>query len=757
MLVGRAATLLIIALLTISSVFSSHGVVAEQFLQRPPAESSRASPIVSEMLAELGFDNYMPRRYYPLLDVSLVDIGVDRLLNVSGVNAAAVDGRGVLIAVVDTGVDYRHPAFRTGNGTRIVAIWDQTVEGKPPQGFGYGYECDRQEILSGTCPQRDTVGHGTVVASIAAGGVYGDWVLRGVAAGSELVVVKTGGPACSGTRWFFSEKGLLDGIAYTVDKAKQLGRRLVVVLSLGTDIGAHDGSTPLEKALDKWAEEDGVVFVVAAGNSANDSRHIEATLTQGIQLTLRMTIPEQTTEAALSLVTHSGNVMELALTTPSLNRVELPLNGSKTFRETTLETSTQRTGVLQEIAISIKANPLESGVWRLSITPRQVYDGKMHAWLESDTCSQESEAFLPSDGYSITSSYTVTIPGTAKKVLTVGAYNTRKTWTAGGETWSVGGTVGDIEFYSGRGPTTDGRTKPDITAPGGVVFAARSRDAPRQAFSPSEETAVSRGTSMAAPHAAGVAALILQLAPTLSPEEVFEIIRNTARQDSYTGDAVSNTWGHGKLNADIPYVLQVEVDGPVAEARPTLLLDNTAVATISTTDAASIVLLKNRQANISLQSPSTPYTRYTTTPSHIIVNAKQEKARFILDAYHRVDVLYPNGTMIDTVWAREGETLDINSLLQARGVKIGLRGYIDEAGVEHSSTTLRVTAPTRIKLILEEPNILTPVLGAFAALLLLVLLSTAVMRLRRYRNSGTRPSSTTHLPSSSTELITKSG
>jgi len=752
---GRAATFLIFALLlTISSV---HGGVVEELVQRPPAEKSDSSSMVGEMFAELGFDGYIQRRYYPLLDVSLVDIGVDRLLNVSGLNAAAVDGRGVLIAVVDTGVDYRHPAFRTANGTRIVAIWDQTVEGKPPQGFGYGYECDRQEILSGTCPQRDTVGHGTVVASIAAGGVYGEWVLRGVASGAELVVVKTGGPACGGTRWFFGETGLLDGIAYAVDKAKQLGRRLVVVLSLGTDIGAHDGSTPLEKALDKWAEEDGVVFVVAAGNSANDSRHVEATLTQGIQLTLRMTIPEQTTEAALSLVTHSGNVMELALTSPSLNRVELPLNGSKTFREITLETSTQRTGPLQEIAISIKANPLETGVWRLSITPRQVFDGKMHAWLESDTCSQESEAFLPSEDYDITSSFTVTIPGTAKKVLTVGAYNTRRTWTAGGQTWSVGGTVGDIEFYSGRGPTTDGRTKPDITAPGGVVFAARSRDASRQAFSPSEDTAVSRGTSMAAPHAAGVAALILQLAPTLSPEEVFEIIRNTARRDSYTGDTVSNTWGHGKLNADIAYVLLAEVDGPVAEARPTILLDNKAVANISTPSVTSLVLLRNRQANISLQLPSTPYTRYTTTPSHFIVNGTHEKARFILDAYHRVDVLYPNGTMIDTAWAREGDTLDINSLLGAKGLKLSLRGYVDEKGVEHSGTTLRVTAPTRITLILEEPNILTPVLGALTALVLLVLLSTAVMRLRRYRNSGTRPSSTTHLPSSSTELITKSG
>ncbi|MEM4494928.1 MAG: S8 family serine peptidase [Candidatus Caldarchaeum sp.] len=740
----------------IMSVSSIHDGFAAM-MQQPSAVDGVVSPMVREMLHQLGFSHYMSRRYYPLLDAGLVDIGVDRLLNVSGVNVKAVDGRGVLIAVVDTGVDYSHPTFRTDDGTRIVAIWDQTVGGKPPQGFGYGYECDRQEIVSGDCPQRDTVGHGTVVASIAAGGFYGDRGLRGVASGAELVVVKSGGPACGGARWFFSEEGLLDGIAYAVEKARQLGRRLVVVLSLGTDIGAHDGSTPLEKALDKWAEE-GVVFVVAAGNSANDARHVEATLTRGVTLTLQWTIPPQTTEAALSLVTHPENIMDLTLTTPGLDRIELALNSSKTVNETILETSLQRTDKLQEIDINIRGNTLETGVWRLTLTPQKVVDGKMHAWLESDTCSTESEAFLPSQGYSITSSYTVTIPGTAKKVLTVGAYTTRAMWNASGQTWSVGGIVGDIEFYSGRGPTTDGRTKPDITAPGGVVFAARSRDATRQAFSPGEDIAVSRGTSMAAPHAAGVAALILQLAPNLSPQEVFEIIRNTARRDSYTGDTVSNIWGHGKLNADIAYVLVAEIDGHVAEARPTILLDNTPIANASTAGSTNLVLLRNRQANISLQLPSTSYTRYISTPSHVIVNGEQEKARFVIDAYHRVDVFYPNGTLVDIAWAREGEVLDIGSLLRAKGLKLGLRGYVDEAGVEHSGTFLRVTAPTRVTLVLEEPNILTPVLGTITALVLLVLLAAAAMRLlRRYRNSGTSPSSTTHLPSSSTALTTKSG
>jgi hypothetical protein len=195
-----------------------------------------------------------------LLDLSTVDIGVNLLNNVTGVNAESVDGRGVLIAVVDTGVDLSHPAFKTPEGrNRILYVWDQTINGKPPKGFSYGYECGPDEIQQETCPERDFVGHGTIVASIAAGGVGGGWRLRGVAPGAELIVVKSGGPACGGSRWFFDEKGLIDGISYAVEKARSLGRRLVVVLSLGTNLGGHDGGEPLERMLEGWAEE-GVVF-----------------------------------------------------------------------------------------------------------------------------------------------------------------------------------------------------------------------------------------------------------------------------------------------------------------------------------------------------------------------------------------------------------------------------------------------------------------------------------------------------------------
>ncbi|MCS6785333.1 MAG: S8 family serine peptidase, partial [Candidatus Caldarchaeum sp.] len=361
----------------------------------------------------------------PMLDVSTAEIGVPEISLLSGVNAESVDGRGVLIAIIDTGVDYSHPAFKSPNGTsRILYIWDQTIDGKPPAQFGYGYECDGGEIRLGTCPQRDTVGHGTVVASIAAGSAYGGWSLRGVAPGAELVVVKSGGPACGGRRWFFDEKQLLDGIAYAVQKSTELNRRLVVVLALGTDIGAHDGSAPLEKALDKWAEQ-GIFFVVAAGNSANDSRHAEGMLVPETPVTLRWTVPSETTSVSISFVTHHRNRFNVGISTPTGTKIDIPFNGSKTAEGVTAGLSETKTGALREVLVDVSADLLEPGLWSLVIRPVEVADGKWHAWIQSDTCDDESESFVPSLEYQITPASTVTIPGTAKKVLTVGAYTTK--------------------------------------------------------------------------------------------------------------------------------------------------------------------------------------------------------------------------------------------------------------------------------------------------------------------------------------------
>ncbi|MCS7133260.1 MAG: S8 family peptidase [Candidatus Caldarchaeum sp.] len=697
--------------------------------------TGKISPQMAAQLKQDGFVVHRPRTYRPLLDASILEIGIPQLANLTGINVEAVDGRGVLIAVIDTGVDYSHPAFKKPNGeSKILYIWDQTVGGKPPIEFGYGYECGVVEIQRGTCPQRDTVGHGTIVASVAVGGVYGDWRLRGVAPGADLIVVKSGGPACGGRRWFFDEKGLMDGIAYAVQKSFELGRRLVVVLSLGTDIGAHDGSTPLEKALDKWAER-GVVFVVAAGNSANDSRHAEGTLTRNTELTLRWTVPSETTSISISFVTNHKNIVDFVVSNPRGRAIEARINGSRTVDGVTVEASEIRSGTNKEVLVDISSNRLEPGLWSLSVKPREISDGRWHAWIQSNTCDDESESFIRSSGYEITQSSTVTIPGTAKKVLTVGAYTTKNRWTVGGQVWSVSGEVGQLEFYSGRGPTIDGRTKPDITAPGGIIVGARSKDASVQSFSPGSQYAVSRGTSMAAPHAAGVVALLLQLAPNLTVEQVISVMRKNARSDVSTGTIPpegSNLWGWGKLNGVVAYVSEVEVLGSVSEARPTLYVNGTPLTTFTSPGAAKLILPKKTFANISLSAATkNNLTRYVVEPKEVMSSDDSVKSVFRLSAFHRVRISLPNGMVLSSGWEREGGVVDLSRLVADRKIEAMVIGYVDDEGRRFSDTLVVVRRPLNIVLLLGERNIFIPVIGLLTTSFLTAFLAILLVRMRR--------------------------
>ncbi len=695
----------------------------------------RTTPTAVERLRDMGYAVYRPKVFRPLLDLSTVDIGVNVLNNVTGVNAESVDGRGVLIAVVDTGVDLSHPAFKTPEGgNRVLYVWDQTINGKPPKGFSYGYECGPQEIRQGTCPQRDTVGHGTIVASIAAGGVGGGWRLRGVAPGAELIVVKSGGPACGGSRWFFDEKGLIDGISYAVEKARSLGRRLVVVLSLGTDLGGHDGGEPLERMLEAWAGE-GVVFAVAAGNSGDESRHATGFLAPGQRTTLSWKIPGETKQAGLSLTIPTTMDVNLRLITPGDTAVKIMFNRTVNEGSLQVEASLDVRETIRAVTLDLIDEAGLSGLWSLEMEAVNTA-GEWHAWVESDSCSDDSEFFLAGLGYRIQQSHTVTIPGTARNVLTVGAYATRTNWRAGGSEWGVAGSVGELESYSGRGPTVDNRTKPEITAPGGVIFAAGPSNLPRQAFSPSELVRVSRGTSMAAPHAAGVAALILQLAPELTPRQVIELMIKNARQDSFTGPIGfngSNKWGWGKLNADIAYVAELFFTGRHAEARPSVYFEGAVYD--ASGGAIKLAALKGLDYNITpMIYRGNEYTRYAVEPKSLVVTAAVNKALFSIEAVHRLQLVYENGSLYDELWVKEGSTINLSTLLPAGSLTAYDVQYVLDDGTRVGEI-LHVSKPATVKLLLKPKQSLQPSISVLVAVFVAAFLSAAlvfaVLRFRR--------------------------
>ncbi len=699
--------------------------------------TARISPYYVWLLRKVGAEVYRPRILRPMLDLSTLDIGVNIVANITGVNVERIDGRGVLVALVDTGVDYTHPAFKSQDGgNRILYIWDQTLDGRHPEGFGYGHECLPDEVADGSCPQQDTVGHGTIVASIVAGGVYGEWRLRGVAPGAELIVVKSGRPVCNGERWLFDEKGLIDGISYAVDKARLLGRRLIVVLSLGTSIGGHDGSSPLERALDRWADE-GVVFVVAAGNSASDGRHVTGVLTRGRNTTLQWIVPPETSKAVISLIFGREDNVTLYITTPKNTTATVSFNKISNVDGFSVEASLWRRDDVKEALIEISDGENMPGLWRMVISAMDVGSGIWHAWIETDTCSNERESFLAGLDYTISPSSTVTIPGTARKVLTVGAYTTRTRWQAGGNTWSVGGVVGDLEYYSGRGPTIDGRTKPDLTAPGGVIIAARSKDTDRQPYSPNSLAAVSRGTSLSAPHAAGVAALVLQLAPHLSVEEVFEVLKSNAKVDDYTGaipSTGSNSWGWGKLNAEIAYAVNITVVGKVEEAKPTVNINGAKLVTLYQKTSFNVVLAKNIPYNITLSLSQADGVIFQAIPSSYTPTYTQPKVLFNVYAVYRLRILHPNGLLLKEWWGREDSLISLGGLLENTGLEDVIKGYRLDNGREYFGRELTLSRPMDIVLILSENGstyISVNVMGGLLAISLATALFILLWNVRR--------------------------
>lgn len=647
------------------------------------------------------------KRIRALLKASTEDIGSAWMNELKTLNVDGVDGSGVIIGIVDTGIDYTHPDLQFPDGRpKVLYIWDQTLEGKPPEGFDYGYECSTEEIIDATCPQRDLHGHGTMVAAIAASSGLAPGGYRGVAPGAEIIFVKSGGPACEGASWFFDEKEILDGIYYIFQKAQQLGKRVVINLSLGTDIGGHDGSSFLERALDALAMQ-GAIIVAAAGNSAQDDRHAMGDLKTSPEATLEWVIPELTREYALSI--WFSNQDEVRLTLTSADGVEINIeNGTKVNTGVgVIEAERNEYADSYEWLISVKLDErvfLSQTLWKLSISGLKIGNGVWHAWIESDTCNFVYESFLDGSGYVLSEEYTVSIPATARYVIAVGAYVTRNAWLdASGEEVSIGSEVGSIAGFSGRGPTRDGRTKPDITAPGSVIIAAKPLNIEQEAIDPDEFHTVSQGTSMAAPHVAGVAAMILQLSPTLNASEVRRIIIDAARQDEFTGEIDkqrgSNTWGWGKLSAKIGYLVDIALVGGQRNLNVSLVLDGEKIGVVQPGEDARLFIFGKGERSLEVKPlVNSPRIRVAPEPSRNIIN-EDGRVTFKLQAEYLIRIYEYGGTLLDEIWVREGDVIDLNEIV-AKAVEPGgllvrksVGAIIDSQGRLVQGSKITVTGP----------------------------------------------------------------
>ena len=450
-----------------------------------------------------------------------------------------LSGEGVLVGVVDSGIDYFHPDFRNEDGSsRILRLWDQSIPGNPPEGYLTGTEYAKEEIDKALAlgetegrrfiQSRDFSGHGTAVLGIAAGnGRASDGVNRGIAYKSDLLVVKMGNARESS---FPRTTELIEGIDYLIRQAVKMGRPIAVNISFGNNYGSHQGDSLLETYISNAANVGRSVICVGTGNNGNDRIHTAGKLRQGQTDMVEMSIGTYETTLNLQLWKAYADEIEISIETPSGERLpELSEKiGTQRYRagEADLLIYYGKPGpfqVTQEIYFDFipVGTYLTSGIWKLYLRGRRIKEGNYNLWLPGGRVLNPMTGF-----YRPTAAETLTIPSTAAKVVTVGAYDSR---------------LNAFADFSGRGGKQLAYFKPDLVAPGVDVTAP----------SPGGGYSGMTGTSFAVPVVTGAAALMMEWGiarkndPFLWGEKVKAYLRRGAQPlpgfEKYPNESVG--WG----------------------------------------------------------------------------------------------------------------------------------------------------------------------------------------------------------------------
>jgi subtilisin family serine protease len=527
---------------------------------------------------------------------------LDRSVPLTGAVAARhaqpqVDGRNVVVGIIDTGIDFTHADFRREDGsTRVRYVEDFSAGNGPLHGtlatstgvsVWSAADLDRaiaardEDVpMSPPVTERDIIGHGTHVTGIIAGSgratgaglAAGRYV--GMAPGADIIAVK----ANRSNTDAFSDADIVDGVSFVYQRAEALGEPAVVNLSIGSQSSAHAGLAPMERVLSALigADKPGRVLVAAAGNDGAADLHASGSLGSRPINDVTVVVPDYNGDPGLmyGLSWEVWTPMEGALTVvvmspggtqygPVVRGVAADWDtpeGHLFVDDSRLDERTMagRHGIYFAVQSSTARLPPASGTWHVYLsgkTPR--YD----MWITANTLpvAVALRGGLDPDGH-------LTIPATADDIIAVGSFGSKRQWTSFMGTFVnrlLG--VGQSSPFSGSGPTADGRFKPDLIAPGEFIASSLSADAlpdePTSAFLTQLQTlwaddgvhGLLRGTSMAAPHVSGAVALLLQMQPTLTAPDVRELLRASARTDPDVG--LGAAWGprigFGKLAVDL--------------------------------------------------------------------------------------------------------------------------------------------------------------------------------------------------------------
>lgn len=459
-------------------------------------------------------------------------------------------GNGVLIGFIDTGIDYTNSIFRNLDGSsRIMGIWDQTIqEGTPPPNLAYGSEYTkemidralREEDPKSIVPSEDTNGHGTFVASLAAGSGNPAEQFIGAAPEASLAVVKLK-PAKQYLRDYYfipdtapcyQETDVMLGLRYLNELAERLNMPLIMCIAVGTNMGGHIGVLPLSSVIEYYGTSVNRIPVIGVGNEADQRHHFSHPVQDGSPMeTVEIRVGENVEGFTMELWTEIPNVLSISLISPSGETTPtIPL---QTVTTSILNFILDRTQVSINYRIIVERSTSElvhfrfraptPGIWRLIINPERVINGLYHIWLPVKEFLSGEVYFLSPDPY-----YTLTNPANTASSIVVSYYD---------------GNTNSIALSSGRGYTRNERINPDITAPGINVKGGL----PRERF------AVRSGSSISTAITAGAAALLMEWV-------VFQL--GTQGIDSYQIKSLfilgavrpgfmtypNREWGYGQLN-----------------------------------------------------------------------------------------------------------------------------------------------------------------------------------------------------------------
>ena len=414
--------------------------------------------------------------------VATEEMGVNFFKNNPNIN---ITGRGTLISIADTGIDYLHPDFIYPDGTsKIVYLWDQTKEGTPPDGFYIGTEYTREDInraIAENDPSlsQDEVGQGTMLSGICAGLGNVNSEYAGIAEDSELIIIKLGK-----IDDFYNSAMLFAASQYAYKKAFELGRPLVINMSLGTSsLAGLTNRSNSEKAFFTR----GLCITAGAGNEGNTQTHTSGIIPY-VGGFVEVELNEDEEELSLELWLNRPDKADVIIVSPTgeesksvgisnYNKVTglFDLEGTEysiTYIYPTTFSGQQFTNVTLKNA--------KRGVWKIRLVGVYIITGRYNLYLPNRELLKSGTRFREVDPF-----YTINYPAIQDDLITIGAYN-----TINGSLWQS----------SSRGPTIEDRLKPDIVAPGVNIIAAY----------PGNTYATITGTAAASAHAAGAAAMYFQ-------------------------------------------------------------------------------------------------------------------------------------------------------------------------------------------------------------------------------------------------------